>query len=80
VVRFVGHGDAPPSRSLIEDLSRLAGIPLGYQRPLSGGYHLLAVPSPVASADLEQALGRLARHPEVEDVALDPVVHAQSKR
>ena len=55
----------PASTAGLAHLSRAAGVPLVYLRPLSGGGHLLATETPVSASAAEKILRRLADDPAV---------------
>ena len=68
----------PASTAGLAHLSRAAGVPLVYLRPLSGGGHLLATETPVSASASAGILQRLADDPAVARVEEDRRMTHQS--
>jgi len=56
----------PEHPAFIDDLSRDAGAPLQYVRPMSGGAHVFTLKEPVRPEALAEILERLAGRQDVE--------------
>lgn len=68
----------PASTAGLAHLSKAAGVPLLYLRPLSGGGHLLATETAVSASAREDILQRLADDPAVARVEEDRRMTHQS--
>lgn len=68
----------PASTAGLAQLSRAAGVPLVYLRPLGGGGHLLATETAVSESAREAILRRLADDPALARVEEDRRMTHQS--
>lgn len=70
----------PASGMGLDQLSRVAGVPLVYLRSISGGGHVLATAERVSPSAVAEILQRLAADPAIAQVEEDRRASHQSPR
>lgn len=64
------------SVTAMDALSAAAGVTLAYERPMSGGAHVLRLPNAVSQSEAQMMADNIAQLPQVEYAS--PVIHMQA--
>ncbi len=71
IVKFAPGVSEPTNAAYLADLSRSAGVRVGYARPMSGGAHVLTLSGYGDEASLVAAIKALEARADIEYVELD---------
>ena len=77
IIGFSVSTESPSERRFVEHLARDAGARLSYVRPMSGNVHVFEIEGLRDEEELQLALERLGRRPDISHVAQDRVLHGQ---